>query len=166
MTFSLIQKISLLAQLRQAVQLGVNQIHVPLDIRIAPFLARRDPVTQICEGSADVNLVGVDVLALDAGHELGGDQGGAAEALDGLADDVEAVFCNGMSKVYATDIYQTMFAADPLNVERARKYRQMVLEPGAGRPVADILEAYLGRESNSDAYYKVLADLCFFSSEA
>ncbi|KAK5655961.1 hypothetical protein OQA88_5098 [Cercophora sp. LCS_1] len=62
-------------------------------------------------------------------------------------------FAYPLSKVYATDICSTFFAADPMSTEVGLRYRRMVLEPGASRPEADILAAYLGRECIGDVYY-------------
>ena len=59
--------------------------------------------------------------------------------------------------MYASDIYSTFFAKDPMNPEAGRRYRSMVLEYGASRPEADILREYLGRDCNGDAYYAELA---------
>lgn len=88
----LVQKMALLVELGQSMQLRVNQVNVSLDISFVSFLTRRHPVTQVHEGSADVELVRVDVLVLYTVHELGRDQCRAAEALNRLPDDVEAVF--------------------------------------------------------------------------
>jgi len=60
------------------------------------------------------------------------------------------------SKVYASDIYSAVFATDPMRPEAGRRYRSMMLEPGASKPEADILKDYMGRDCHGDAYYAEL----------
>lgn len=60
------------------------------------------------------------------------------------------------SRLYATDLYQTAFAMDPMNAEVGRKYRRSILEPGSSILEAKTLETFLGRMPNPEAHYKEL----------
>lgn len=60
------------------------------------------------------------------------------------------------SEVFSADMYYTSFKADPLNSEQGRRYRHIVLERGGSRPEMDLLKEFLGREPNSDAFFKDL----------
>ena len=59
------------------------------------------------------------------------------------------------SKVYALDMY-TRFAANPLDPNIGREYREKVLEPGASKPEMDIVTDFLGREPSNAAFLKAL----------
>jgi thimet oligopeptidase len=61
------------------------------------------------------------------------------------------------SKLIATDLF-TRFAANGLRDRAtARRYRDLVLAPGASRPAADMLADFLGRPVNINAYRARLA---------
>ncbi|KAJ4392173.1 hypothetical protein N0V93_005798 [Gnomoniopsis smithogilvyi] len=60
------------------------------------------------------------------------------------------------SRLYATDLYQTAFATNPMSAEVGKKYRQSILEPGSSILEADTLKAFLGRMPNPEAYYRAL----------
>lgn len=60
------------------------------------------------------------------------------------------------SKVYADDIYYSIFKGDPLNVENGIRYRDKVLAKGNSRDVLDGVVELLGREPNLDAFLKEL----------
>lgn len=60
------------------------------------------------------------------------------------------------SRLYATDLYQTAFAMDPMNAEVGKKYRRSILEPGSSVLEADTLKSFLGRMPNPEAHYKEL----------
>ncbi len=60
------------------------------------------------------------------------------------------------SEVFSADMYYTSFKADPLNSEQGRRYRHIILERGGSRPEMDLLKEFLGREPNSDAFFKDL----------
>jgi metallopeptidase MepB len=47
--------------------------------------------------------------------------------------------------------------SDPLNPAAGRRYRELVLEPGAGVSEAGTLRGFLGRNPSSEAYYAELA---------
>ncbi|KAJ7599940.1 hypothetical protein C8J56DRAFT_909190 [Mycena floridula] len=58
------------------------------------------------------------------------------------------------SLVFATDMYITMFEADPLNPVRGKLYRDKILKPGASLDEIDILKDFLGRLPDNDAFLK------------
>ncbi|KAF9454736.1 zincin [Macrolepiota fuliginosa MF-IS2] len=60
------------------------------------------------------------------------------------------------SLVFASDMYATVFKADPLDPGRGDRYRKEILLPGGGREELDSLKAFLGRPPNSDAFLKEL----------
>ncbi|KDR67452.1 hypothetical protein GALMADRAFT_273237 [Galerina marginata CBS 339.88] len=60
------------------------------------------------------------------------------------------------SNVFAADMYATVFKADPLDPIRGKLYRDKILLPGSSRDELDILQDFLGRPPNSEAYLKQL----------
>lgn len=44
------------------------------------------------------------------------------------------------SLVFAADMYRTVFAKDPFDVEAGRRYRKQILEPGASRDEMELLK--------------------------
>lgn len=60
------------------------------------------------------------------------------------------------SKVYAQDIFSTIFEADPMSAEAGRKYRYGVLEKGGGQPEMTTLMEFLGREVRMEPFYEEL----------
>jgi thimet oligopeptidase len=60
------------------------------------------------------------------------------------------------SKVYAADMFFSRFASDPLDAAVGRDYRVRVLAPGASCPEHRIVEDFLGRPSNDQAFLKEL----------
>ncbi|SMR52945.1 unnamed protein product [Zymoseptoria tritici ST99CH_1E4] len=60
------------------------------------------------------------------------------------------------SQVYSADMFQTVFAKDPMNGEQGRRYRHGVLEKGGSQDEMETLKGFLGREPSSDAFYKEL----------
>lgn len=59
------------------------------------------------------------------------------------------------SLVIAMDL-RTAFAADKLDGNVGRRYRSTVLANGGQRPPGDLLREFLGRETNSNAFYEYL----------
>jgi thimet oligopeptidase len=59
------------------------------------------------------------------------------------------------SLVVATDLC-TAFAADRLDPVVGRRYRDAVLAPGAQQPAPELVKAFLGRESNAQAFFDEL----------
>lgn len=60
------------------------------------------------------------------------------------------------SQVYSTDMFYTIFKANPMNAKEGRRYRHTVLERGGSREEMDILEEFLGRKPSTEAFYKEL----------
>ena len=60
------------------------------------------------------------------------------------------------SQVYSTDMFYTVFKADPMNPKEGRRYRHTVLERGGSKEEMDILEEFLGRKPETEAFYKEL----------
>ncbi len=55
------------------------------------------------------------------------------------------------SKVYALDLY-SLFKPQPLDSIIGRRYRTVVLEPGASKPEMNLVKEFLGRESSDTAF--------------
>lgn len=60
------------------------------------------------------------------------------------------------SQVYSTDMFYTVFKADPMNKAAGRRYRYQVLEKGGSQDEMTTLTEFLGREPQTDAFYKDL----------
>lgn len=58
------------------------------------------------------------------------------------------------SLVFSADMFASNFAGNPMNAAEGRRYRQMILEKGGSLDEMSILEAYLGRKPNNEAFYK------------
>jgi metallopeptidase MepB len=61
------------------------------------------------------------------------------------------------SKVYAADLYNTVFRDDPLNPFIAARYRSDVLQKGSSQSEITILEQFLGRKPNSQSFLDEVA---------
>lgn len=59
------------------------------------------------------------------------------------------------SLVVAMDL-RTAFAADKLSPDVGRRYRELVLGQGAQKPAPELVKDFLGRESNSQAFFEYL----------
>ncbi|ORY03659.1 peptidase family M3-domain-containing protein [Clohesyomyces aquaticus] len=60
------------------------------------------------------------------------------------------------SQVYSTDMFYTVFKANPMNGKEGRRYRHTVLEKGGSKEEMEILEDFLGRKPSTEAFYKEL----------
>jgi metallopeptidase MepB len=60
------------------------------------------------------------------------------------------------SQVYSTDMFYSVFKADPMNGKEGRRYRHTVLERGGSKEEMEILEEFLGRKPETEAFYKEL----------
>jgi thimet oligopeptidase len=59
------------------------------------------------------------------------------------------------SEVYSEDMFQTVFKeTGVLSLEAGLKYRTCILQPGGSVDAFDMLKNMLGREPNSDAFFK------------
>ena len=64
------------------------------------------------------------------------------------------------SRVFAADMYQTVFKKDPLDPTCGDHYRRSILQPGGSREELDSLAEFLGRPPSSDAFMKELFGGC------
>jgi len=53
-------------------------------------------------------------------------------------------------------MFYTVFKSDPMNPKEGRRYRHTVLERGGSKEEMDILEEFLGRKPETEAFYKEL----------
>ncbi|PVH83552.1 thimet oligopeptidase [Cadophora sp. DSE1049] len=60
------------------------------------------------------------------------------------------------SKVFADDMFHSIFAKDPMNATEGRRYRHAVLEKGGSQDEMKTLTDFLGREPKPDALFKDL----------
>ncbi|KUI69335.1 Saccharolysin [Cytospora mali] len=58
-----------------------------------------------------------------------------------------------LGRMWAADIFDT-FAANTMDKEAGRRYRQMILRPGGSQPEWKTLTDYLGRLPSPDAFYR------------
>ncbi|KAI8315207.1 Saccharolysin [Colletotrichum sp. SAR11_240] len=94
-----------------------------------------------------------DLSALGAGDEWGH----GYTNIGHFMNEYDAGFYSYLfSKVYAQDIFSTVFKSDPMSVEAGRRYRYGVLEKGGSQPEMTTLQEFLGREAKMEAFYKDL----------
>ena len=55
---------------------------------------------------------------------------------------------------YASDIFATLFEADPLSSAAGLRYRRVVLEAGGSRDAQDFLVELLGRQPSNAAFLR------------
>jgi metallopeptidase MepB len=60
------------------------------------------------------------------------------------------------SQVYSTDMFFSVFKANPMNGKEGRRYRHTVLEKGGSKEEMQILEDFLGRKPSTESFYKEL----------
>jgi Zn-dependent oligopeptidase len=60
------------------------------------------------------------------------------------------------SEVYAADMFTQFQSAGLLNPEVGMRYRKTILENGNLKDAQDLLRDFLGREPNSEAFFKKL----------
>lgn len=60
------------------------------------------------------------------------------------------------SQVYSTDMFYSVFKSDPMNPKEGRRYRHTVLERGGSKEEMEILEEFLGRKPQTEAFYREL----------
>ncbi|KAF4806260.1 Saccharolysin [Colletotrichum siamense] len=94
-----------------------------------------------------------DLSALGAGDEWGH----GYTNIGHFMNEYDAGFYSYLfSKVYAQDIFSTVFKSDPMSVEAGRRYRYGVLEKGGSQPEMTTLQEFLGREAKMEAFYEDL----------
>ncbi|RXG48793.1 hypothetical protein VDGE_07942 [Verticillium dahliae] len=92
------------------------------------------------------------------GPEAKGERGGNGQATFGhLIGGYDAGYYGYLySEVYSTDMFHSVFKADPMNGKEGRRYRHTVLEKGGSRDEMVSLEEFLGRKPSTAAFYKEL----------
>ncbi|MCB0747447.1 MAG: Zn-dependent oligopeptidase [Ignavibacteriae bacterium] len=60
------------------------------------------------------------------------------------------------SKVYAQDMYSIFEEKGILNPEVGKRYRDLILAPGADKEPMELVKEFLGRDPNAEAFYKSL----------
>ncbi|KAK2025648.1 metallopeptidase MepB [Colletotrichum zoysiae] len=74
-----------------------------------------------------------------------------------LMDEYDAGFYGYFfSKVYAQDIFSTVFKGSPMSEEAGRRYRYGVLEKGGSQPELKTFEDFLGRDVRMEPFYEDL----------
>lgn len=77
-------------------------------------------------------------MAASFGHLMGGYQAGYYGYM--------------MSNTYAMDMFYTHFKGQELNSEKGGLYRKFILEPGSSKDAIEMLENFLGRKPQMDAF--------------
>ncbi|KAK6077579.1 metallopeptidase [Seiridium cupressi] len=107
--------------------------------------------------SSIYNSIRRDVCQLNDPTDLGekSDWGHGFAIYPHLMDDYDAGFYSYLfSKVFAADIFYTVFAEDPMNTKESLRYRRAVLEKGGVQGELQTLTEYLGREPKVDPFYQ------------
>lgn len=107
--------------------------------------------------SRTYNSLRKEITLLDGPEALGeGEEWGHGEATFGhLIGGYDAGYYGYLSsQVYSTDMFYTVFKNDPMNKEAGRRYRYQVLEKGGSQDEMKTLTEFLGREPQTDAFYK------------
>jgi metallopeptidase MepB len=60
------------------------------------------------------------------------------------------------SRVYATDMFYSVFKDDPMNSTEGRRYRHTIIGKGASKDEIETLVEFLGREPRAEAFYQEL----------
>ena len=109
--------------------------------------------------SQTYNRLRREITKMDDPFEQGlGDDWGHGEATFGhLMGGYDAGYYGYMSSlVFACDMWASKFQKDPMDGEVGRRYRHTVLEKGGSREEMSLLEDFLGRKPNNQAFLKEL----------
>ncbi|KAH9218107.1 metallopeptidase MepB [Leptodontidium sp. 2 PMI_412] len=109
--------------------------------------------------SEQFNKIRKDLTGLDGPEVLGEGWGwGHGDGNMGhLVGDYDAGLYGYLySKVFADDMFQSVFAKDPMDGKEGRRYRYAVLEKGGAQDEMKTVADFLGREPKPDAFYKDL----------
>ncbi|GES64018.1 metallopeptidase MepB [Aspergillus terreus] len=107
--------------------------------------------------SATYNQLRKQITQMEGPESTGlGDEWGHGEATFGhLIGGYDAGYYGYLSsQVYSTDMFYTVFKADPMNGKEGRRYRYQVLEKGGSQDEMTTLTEFLGRPPKTDAFYK------------
>lgn len=58
------------------------------------------------------------------------------------------------SRIYAADMFATIFKDNPLSPANGKKYRQCILAPGASKDAIELVTDFLGRAPKRDAFFE------------
>ncbi|CAG8075576.1 unnamed protein product [Penicillium olsonii] len=107
--------------------------------------------------SETYNRLRQEITQMDGPEALGaGSDWGHGEATFGhLIGGYDAGYYGYLSsQVYSTDMFYTVFKDDPMNKAAGRRYRYQVLEKGGSQDEMKTLTEFLGREPQTDAFYR------------
>lgn len=106
------------------------------------------------DGDVDVdrawNNLREEITLLSLGNETTKGYGSFGHMMGGYASGYYGYL---YSKVFAADIYYSIFKQDPFNTAKGIRYRDTVLKKGGSRDEIDSLKELLGREPNSNAFF-------------
>ncbi|GAB7348341.1 hypothetical protein MBLNU459_g6313t3 [Dothideomycetes sp. NU459] len=105
------------------------------------------------------NKLRAEISKLDGPEKLGqGFEWGNGQATFGhLIGGYDAGYYGYLSsQVYSADMFHTVFKKDPMNGKEGRRYRHTVLERGGSQDEMQTLKDFLGREPNTEAFYREL----------
>ncbi|MCJ1394148.1 hypothetical protein MMC18_007026 [Xylographa bjoerkii] len=109
--------------------------------------------------SALYNKLRKDLMKIDGPEVLGqSDEWGHGQAgIRHLMDEYDAGLYGYLySKVFADDMFYTVFKPDPMDAKEGRRYRYAVLEKGGSQDEMKTVVDFLGREPKTDAFYEEL----------
>ncbi|BGP41596.1 metalloendopeptidase [Rhodotorula kratochvilovae] len=87
------------------------------------------------------------------GDEVVGGQSGFAHIAGGYSAGYYGYL---YSQVFSADMYETVFAHDPMDRVAGQRYREEILQVGGSRDEMDSLVAFLGRKPTNEAFLKHL----------
>ncbi|KAL5322934.1 hypothetical protein ACEPPN_010914 [Leptodophora sp. 'Broadleaf-Isolate-01'] len=133
----------------------LTQLHLAIfDLSIHTSPAPTDKVTEKMDVTMLWNSLKREVIGVEGDDEAPGIGQAGFPHIFRKYD--AGYFAYPLSRVWAMDIFSTAFMSDPMNPTVGQRYRQLVLEPGAGVSEAETLKQFLGREPNSQAYFAEL----------
>ncbi|MCJ1383232.1 hypothetical protein MMC17_006870 [Xylographa soralifera] len=109
--------------------------------------------------SAEYNKLRKELMNIDGPEALGqSDEWGHGQAsIRHLMDEYDAGLYGYLySRVFADDIFYTVFKPDPMDSKAGRRYRYAVLEKGGSQDEMKTVVDFLGRDPKTDAFYKEL----------
>ncbi|KAH6981545.1 metallopeptidase MepB [Ilyonectria sp. MPI-CAGE-AT-0026] len=109
--------------------------------------------------SAAFNKIRSDILPADSPETVGlGEEWGHSQAhLTHLMGEYDAGYYGYLfSKVFAADMFYTVFSENPMDSEEGIRYRHTLLEKGGSQDEMVTLTEFLGREPEMNSFYKEL----------
>ncbi|KAL3428032.1 peptidase family M3 [Phlyctema vagabunda] len=100
------------------------------------------------------NKMRQDIIGLSLGDNLDEFTGFDQASFGHIFRNYDAgFFAYPLSKVYAADLYSSIFASDPLNKAIARRYRNDFLKLGSSQSEMKTLEDFLGRKPDAESFF-------------